>query len=356
MPFPQELFTALKLVAPGQPLRTGLDRVLQAKMGGLVVVGDGPEVLAICSGGFLLDAEYSPQRLSELAKMDGAIILSSDATRIARANVHLLPDPTAPTRETGTRHRTAERVARSVGVPVIAVSEEMSVITVYRGAHRHQVDPIARMVDRSAQALQTLERYRSRFDAVMAQLSLHELDDHVTVRDVVAVVQRAETVRRLADEIQALAVELGGEGRLVRLQLDELLEGVEREGALLLRDYTSGGAWRDGGRSALSRLGTEELVDVDEVAAALGMVRGGRPLPMNTIVSPRGYRLLSRIPRLGDGVIEHVVDHFGSLSRLRGASVSQLTEIEGVGDVRARAIREGLARVMEGVALDLRVR
>lgn len=356
MPFPPELLTALKLVAPGHPLRTGLDRVLQAKMGALLVVGDGHEVLSICSGGFLLDAEYSPQRLSELAKMDGAIILSSDATRIARANVQLLPDPTALTAETGTRHRTAERVARSVKVTVIAVSEEMSVITVYRGQHRHQVEPIGRIADRAAQALQTLERYRARFDAVMAQLSLHELDDHVTVRDVVAVVQRAEMTRRLSEEISALAVELGGEGRLVRLQHDELLEDMDRERGLLLRDYTRGSIWRDGARAVLAGLGTDELLDAEEVALALGLSDHGRALPQSALLQPRGYRLLSRIPRLGDGVIEHVVEHFGTLSRLRSASVNQLTEVDGVGDVRARAIREGLSRVMESVSLDLRGR
>jgi diadenylate cyclase len=356
MPFAPELLAALKLVAPGHPLRTGLDRVLQAKMGALLVVGDGHEVLSVCSGGFLLDAEYSPQRLSELAKMDGAIILSADATRIARANVQLLPDPTALTAETGTRHRTAERVARSVKVTVIAVSEEMSVITVYRGQHRHQVEPIGRIADRAAQALQTLERYRARFDAVMAQLSLHELDDHVTVRDVVAVVQRAEMTRRLSEEISALAVELGGEGRLVRLQHDELLEDMDRERGLLLRDYTRGSIWRDGARGALAGLGTDELLDAEEVALALGLSDHGRALPQSALLQPRGYRLLSRIPRLGDGVIEHVVEHFGTLSRLRSASVNQLTEVDGVGDVRARAIREGLSRVMESVSLDLRGR
>src|SRR5881398_3316473 len=122
---------ALAGVAPGRPLREGLDRILQARMGALLVVGDGPEVLSVCSGGFLLDAEFTPQRLSELAKMDGAIILASDTSRVARANVHLVPDPNIPTSETGTRHRTAERVARSLDVPVISVSEDMSIIAVY---------------------------------------------------------------------------------------------------------------------------------------------------------------------------------------------------------------------------------
>ena len=175
-----DLHRALAVVAPGHPLREGLDRILLAKMGALIIVGDGPDVLAICSGGFLLDAEYSPQRLSELAKMDGAIILSSDASRIARANVHLLPDPRTPTVETGTRHRTAERVARSIDVPVVAASEEMSVITVYRRDTRHQIESIGDILDRSAQALATLERYRNRLDTVLSILTNHELDGHVT--------------------------------------------------------------------------------------------------------------------------------------------------------------------------------
>ncbi|MFM7224613.1 MAG: diadenylate cyclase [Actinomycetota bacterium] len=119
----EALYAALRLAAPGTPLREGIDRILQAKMGALIVVGDGPDVLGICSGGFLLDAEFTPQRLSELAKMDGAIILASDGSRVARANVHLVPDPDIPTSETGTRHRTAERVARQISVPVVTVSE-----------------------------------------------------------------------------------------------------------------------------------------------------------------------------------------------------------------------------------------
>src|SRR5690606_25853417 len=152
-----ELLAALSVVAPGTPLRAGLDRILQAKMGGLLVVGDGPDVLSICSGGFLLDAAFSPQRLSELAKMDGAIILARDGSRIARANVHLVPDPSVPTTETGTRHRTAERVARSLGVPVVAISQRMNTISVYVGEERHEIEPAARLLNRADQALSTLE-------------------------------------------------------------------------------------------------------------------------------------------------------------------------------------------------------
>src|SRR3954470_8844698 len=172
---------ALAGVAPGRPLREGLDRILQANMGALIVVGDGPEVLAICSGGFLLDAEFSPQRLSELAKMDGAIVLAPDASRIARANVHLVPSPNVPTSETGTRHRTAERVARSIDVPVISVSEDMSVIAVYRNDLKHPLEAVPRLVNRANQALSTLERYKSRLDGVSGALSALEVEDLVTL-------------------------------------------------------------------------------------------------------------------------------------------------------------------------------
>ena len=231
------MIEALAAIAPGQPLREGLDRILQANMGALIVVDDGPDILGICSGGFLLDAEFSPQRLSELAKMDGAIILAADASRIARANVHLVPNPIVPTSETGTRHRTAERVARSIDVPVISVSEDMSVITLYRGDAKHGLQSVARLLGRTNQALQTLERYRDRLDTVTSSLSALEVEDLVTVRDVVTVLQRAEMVRRIAEEIEGYIVELGADGRLARLQLDELLAGVEDERRHVVRDY-----------------------------------------------------------------------------------------------------------------------
>ena len=210
------LRAALGASAPGRPLREGLDRILLSGMGALIVVGDGPEVLNLCSGGFLLDAAFTPQRLSELAKMDGAIILAADASRIARANVHLVPNPNVATSETGTRHRTAERVARSINVPVISVSERMAVIAVYVGDEKHPLEPIPRLLDRSNQALQTLERYRTRLDAVSRSLSALEVEDLVTLRDVVSVVQRAEMVRRIAEEIDSHIVELGEDGQRAR--------------------------------------------------------------------------------------------------------------------------------------------
>ena len=222
----QPLNDALALIAPGTALREGLDRILQAKHGALIVLGDDPDVLSVCTGGFLLDAEYSPQRLSELAKMDGAIILAGDASRIARANVHLVPNSSIATTETGTRHRTAERVARSIDVPVIAVSEAMATIAVYRNDLKHTSQSSGWLIDRSSQALATQQRFRVRFDDALTQLTRLEMEDTVSVRDVVAVLQPGEMVRRIAEEVGEHLVELGVDGRLIHLQTEELSAGV----------------------------------------------------------------------------------------------------------------------------------
>ena len=345
------LLDALASVAPGKPLREGLDRILQAEMGALVVVGDGPEVLNICSGGFLLDAAYSPQRLSELAKMDGAIILAADASRIARANVHLVPNPNVPTSETGTRHRTAERVARSITVPVISVSEDQSVIAVYVNNEKRPLEPIPRLLARANQALSTLERYRNRLDAVTASLSALEIEDLVTLRDVVTVLQRSEMVRRISDEINRHIIELGVDGRLVRLQLEELMAGVEDDSRLIVRDYFhEGSGWHlDEAVEGLANLSTDDLLDLKTVASMLHLP-GTADLDQS--LSPRGYRMLSRVPRLPEPVVEGIVERFGSLQKIMAATVADLDDVNEVGETRARAIREGLARLAETSILD----
>jgi diadenylate cyclase len=346
------LFDALAATAPGTPLREGLDRVLQAGMGALIVVGDGPEVLNICSGGFLLDAAFTPQRLSELAKMDGAIILAGNASRIARANVHLVPDSNVPTSETGTRHRTAERVARSINVPVISASERMGAISVYVGDQKHPLAPIPRILDRTNQALSTLERYKARLDEVEANLSAREVEDSVTLSDVVAVLQRTEMVARIADEIERYIVELGDDGRLVRLQLEELFAGVSDDRRLVLLDYFYDDLGTEGPERALSALAdltTEELLDLGDVAGVLHLPDG---IDLDLDLEPRGYRLLSKIPRLPEEIVERIVERFGSLQKIMRATPDDLEEVDGVGEVRARAIKEGLSRLAEVSILD----
>jgi diadenylate cyclase len=263
-----------------------------------------------------------------------------------------VPNPNVPTSETGTRHRTAERVARSIDVPVVSVSEDMSIIAVYVGDEKHPLEAIPRLLVRANQALQTLERYRDRLDGVTASLSALEVEDLVTVRDVVNVLQRTEMVRRIADEIAGDIVQLGVDGRLVALQLEELMGGVEDDRRLVMLDYfTPETGWRlDHAMAALADMGTEELLDSTAVGSTLQVP--GSAVDLDAGVQPRGYRLLARIPRLPESVIERIVDRFGSLQKIMRATIDDLDDVTGVGESRARSIKEGLSRLAETSILD----
>jgi diadenylate cyclase len=358
----------LAKVAPGSPLREGLERVLLARMGALVVLGDRPEVLGICTGGFHLDAELTPQRLSELAKMDGAIVLDANATRIAWANVHLVPDPDVPTSETGTRHRTAERVARSVGVPVVAVSQEMGTITIYRDELRHLLRPTESLIARATYLLGTLERFRQRFDEADASLTASEIGDVVTAGDVAYLLQRSEMVRRVGNEVENLLDELGEHGRLLRLQLEELSAGVAEEQRLVLADYledpgamalAAAGAAAQGAtvpatgvERALGRLGTldtDELLGLERFVAALG---GGRSPTLDTELEPRGTRLLRRLPELKPETISRLLEHFSGLHDILRATPGELASVTGLAEDQARLVKDGLAHLAESTILD----
>ncbi len=285
--------------------------------------------------------------------MDGAVVLSSDGTRIVRAAVHLMPDPAIPTEESGTRHRTAERVAKQTGHPVISVSQSMRIIGLYVDGHRHVLDDSAAILSRANQALATLERYKLRLDEVSGTLSALEIEDLVTARDAIAVVQRMEMVRRIADEIEGYVIELGTDGRLLALQLDELMAGVDSDRMLVIRDYLPSAKrirLADEAIVDLDRLTAAELIDLTAVAKALGYP--GTTDAMDAGVSPRGFRLLAKVPRLPTTVVERLVEHFGSLQRLLGATVEDLQAVDGVGDARARGVREGLSRLAEASILE----
>ncbi|WFE22288.1 DNA integrity scanning diadenylate cyclase DisA [Solwaraspora sp. WMMD937] len=343
----------LALMAPGTALRDGLERILRGRTGALIVLGYDKQVDSLCTGGFPLDVEFSSTRVRELCKMDGAVVLSSDGTRIVRAAVHLMPDPSIPTDESGTRHRTAERVARQTGYPVISVSQSMRIISLYVNGQRHVLDDSAAILSRANQALATLERYKLRLDEVSGTLSALEIEDLVTVRDAVAVVQRLEMVRRIADEIAGYVVELGTDGRLLALQLDELMAGVDADRTLVIRDYlptVRKARTLDEALVELDLLTATELIDLVAVAKAIGYAASTEAL--DAAVSPRGFRLLAKVPRLPVSVVDRLVNHFGSLQRLLGATVEDLQAVDGVGDARARSVREGLSRLAEASILE----
>jgi len=347
----QAMLGTLGSVAPGSQLRKGLDLVLEAGRGGLVVISDGPEVQKICSGGFLVDSPFSPQKLAELSKMDGAIILDAAVSKIARANVHLLPDPNVSTSETGTRHRTAERVARSLKVPVVAVSESRSDIHVYLDDQVKPLFSASRLLERSNQAIQTLERYRSRLDRVSKNLSSLEVEDLVSLRDVLEVIQRAEMVVRISDEIKRNLIELGTFGRLIRFQLEELMVDVSDDRRLLLRDYLKSDSMSIAeAMEALTELDDEELFDDSLLGSTLMLVE--EPVDIDELMTPMGYRILSKLPRIHESLVENLVDRYGSLNGILRAEVEELAEIDDIGHDRARALKEGSVRLVENSFFD----
>jgi len=345
-----DLAAVLAKVAPGTALREGIERIIASHRGALIVIGWGPDVERIVSGGFVVNVNCTAQRVSELAKMDGALILDDDAERILRANVHLVPDSSIHTSETGTRHRSAERTSRQTRRPVISVSESMRIVTLYVGAGRRTLEEVSSLLFRANQALATLERYRSRLDEVSSTLSAREVEDTVSLRDVVITLQRAEMVRRIAAEVEGYVAELGTEGRLIELQLDELMSQVEPERALVIQDYLADRRRKVSTvKDELDEFSTDDLLDLGAIAAALAY---DTEEPLDQPVAPRGYRLLSKIPRLPDPVIVKLVQRFRSLQRVMDATLDDLDEVDGVGETRARSIQDGLRRLAESSLLE----
>lgn len=339
------LLTELAKVAPGTQLREGLEHILSARTGALIVLGDDARVSGLCNGGFDIDIPFTPQRLFELAKMDGAIVLDGQSMRIRKANVHLVPDASLPTSETGMRHRTAERVSRQTDALVISISQRRDVVSLYLGGERMILDDIVVVLAKANQALQTLERYRTRLEKVLDRLTGLEFEDIVTLGDVAEVVGRFEMVRRVARELSRYVVALGSEGRLVRLQSDELLAGVEDEYALVIRDYAREATPRKAAqiRTTLGRLSPDQLLEPATIASALGLVSDIQTAEDR--VTPRGFRVLRRIPLLPASVVSRLVERFGTLAAVSAASAEELDAVDGVGSRRARAIREGVARM-----------
>jgi diadenylate cyclase len=346
------LRATLANIAPGTSLRDGLERILRGRTGALLVLGSDQTVDSISTGGFFLDIPFTATGLRELAKMDGAIVLDGDASRILHAAVHLMPDPSIYSGETGTRHRTADRVARQTGFPVISVSQSMQIIAVYVGGIRYVLEDSGQILSRANQALATLERYKLRLDEVSSTLSALEIEDLVTTRDVAVVAQRLEMVTRIAREIEDYVLELGSDGRLLSLQLDELVTGVDNERELVVRDYQPAGPGSRTPQEVLGDLETlspTDLVDIAAVARALGL---GASELLDGAVTPRGYRLLAKVPRLPGTVVDRLVEHFGSLQKLLSASIDDLQAVDGVGELRARSVREGLSRLAESSILE----
>jgi diadenylate cyclase len=347
-----DLLAAIAKVAPGTGLREAVDDVIRSHEGALIVVGDPEELSFLYSGGIRLDGPFRPQLLYELAKMDGAIIVDEGIKRLAWANVQLMPDPTIPSNETGTRHRTAERVAKQTGALVVSVSQQRETVTIFVGPARYQLDPVADVLAKTNQALGTLDIYRQRLEQVLTRLTALEFQNAVVLDDVLVVLQRAEMISRMALRITRDCVELGSEGRLIRLQLEELVGDVPAERDAIVRDYHVLGAGEEATAALADLAGVsyQELLEFGKLAEVLGYERSVNPL--DQAVVSRGYRVLSHLPRLPEPLVRRVVANLGSLDAVVRASQRELESVEGVGAVRARDIREGLRRLQEHNLVD----
>ena len=348
----ETIIDILKLVAPGTDIRQGLDNILKAKTGALIVVGDSKEVLDIVDGGFSLNIEYSPSRLYELAKMDGAIILSSDLKRILFANAQLIPSYTIETKETGTRHKTAERTAKQTGQLVISISQRRSIITIYKGNLRYVLEETSRILEKANQALQTVEKYKKVFDGKINLLNEYEFNDIVTLDNVLTAIQRVEMTLRMADEVKKRIIELGEEGTLVKIQLDELIGGLIKEEKLIIKDYIAPGKKRTNDKiyNQLVELEYEDLMKQQIIANLLGYEDFENYDEL--AVYPKGYRILNKIPRMPNNIVENLVKSFKTFQHILIADIPTLDEVEGIGEVRAKNIKQSLRRMQEQFVFD----
>ena len=342
----------LKLIAPGTPIRDGLENILKAKTGALIVISDTKEVLDLVDGGFRLDIDYTSSRLYELAKMDGAIVLSADFKKILYANTQLIPDSSIITTETGTRHRTAERTAKQTGALVISISQRRSIITIFKGNERYVLEDTSKVISKANQALQTVEKYKKVFDSKLSLLNEYEFNDIVTLENVIISIQRAEMVRKMVEEVERAIFELGDEGRLLEIQLKELVGDLENEELLIVKDYMSPSKKKlpDKILEEIEKLNHEDLMKSDKIAKMLGYQDFENYDEVG--VYTRGYRVLNKIPRMPSNIVDNLVKSFKSFQHILAADIPQLDEVEGIGEVRARTIKQSLKRMQEQFVFD----
>lgn len=346
----KQLLDTIKMLSPGTPLREGLENILKGKMGALIVIGDSPAVMDIVDGGFAINVDFTPAYVYELAKMDGAIILNHEVKKILYANAQLIPNPSIHSSETGIRHRIAERVAKETGEVVISISQRRNIISLYYGYNKYIVQDTGRILTKANQAIQTLEKYKVVLNQGMNHLSALEYEDLVTIYDVAIVLQRTEMVMRIVTEIEKFICELGNEGRLISMQLEELVANVVEDGIHVIEDYNLNKDLDSRGiLKEIKSLTSEELLDLSNFAKILGYETNGAAL--DNYAASKGYRILNKIPRLPLVVIDNLVNQFGEFQHILKASIEKLDEVEGIGEIRARAIKEGLTRLQEQVMM-----
>ena len=336
----------LNQLLPGQPLRVGVDLIADKNSGALIVIGTSNKLEKISSGGInLIDCSYSPEMLSELSKMDGAIIVSNDVTKILKANVHLNPSDSLSTSQTGTRHRTAERTAEETDLTVITVSEESSLVKVFNNAGTTELEEPSVTLGRVNESLQSVDRMRRRFDDAVAELGELEIENSLTNQEVLEVIQRGELLTRLAKQVRTEALKLGGEAGLILIQIDSFESGVKNTFNLVLKDHLPSKKYRNikKVKDEISNLTYEELNTISHLGSVLQME------PLDEISTPRGFRVLARLPGLPDNLHDPLIQKFKTLPRLLGAPTEKLFQVDGIGRNRAQQLREYFDTLLKNI-------
>lgn len=347
----EEILDILKMLAPGTILRNGLDNILKAKTGALIVIGESEDVNKLVDGGFSINEEFTPANIYELAKMDGAIVISKDLKKILKANTQLVPDAKIKTIETGTRHRTAERVAKQTNELVICISQRRGIITIFKGDFRYVINETSAVMLRANQTLEALEKYKAVFDNMMNILGEHEFDDIVSLETVANAIYRSEIIMRMQTEVERNIIELGDEGRLVNMQLEELIANVESEEEMIIQDYMV--IKKRSNRTAemvlndIRKLDKRDLISLEKIIKLLGYEQTPDTSILDLNITPRGYRILSKVPKMPTSIIEKIISTFNTLQGVCSATIEELDDVEGIGEVRAKIINQSLRRLQE---------
>jgi len=331
---------------PGQPLRNGVDLIADKKTGALIVIGTSAKLEKISSGGVSLNnCSYTPEMVSELAKMDGAIIVDKNVNNILKANVHLNPSDDIATSQTGTRHRTAERVSVETELSVVAVSEESSTIKVFNGNNVNELEKSSIIFGRVNESLQSVDRTRRRFDDAVLELGELEIENTLTNQQVLEVIQRGELLGRLSQQVRKEASDLGEDSGLVMIQIDSLESGVRNTLDLVLKDHLPAKRFRNINKAVdeIANLTYEELNTIEHLGSVLFMES------LDEVSVSKGYRVLARLPGLPDNLHDLLIQKFIILPNLLNASTDKLFQVEGIGRNRAQQLREYFDTLLKNV-------
>lgn len=346
------LVYALSTVAPGSPLREGLNLIMKGGMGAIVVLGNDEKVMNIAHGGFDINCPYTPTKLFELAKMDGAIILTNDLKKINTANTHLIPDVKIDSEETGMRHRSSQKTAKQSGNLVVAISERKRSITIYIGDVKYELQESNDIMTKAAQAMQTLEKYRKAVNEILINLTSLEFENSVTLFDILQAIQKMELTDRIVRELERYIIELGVEGRLTEMQMKELTFGLEKEYTYLLNDYIAPKKRNVVNlvKKDIENMKNDNLLDFKFLSETLGYENVDN---LDIEIVPKGYRILNKINKINFNISEKIIKKFKSLDNVVSATPEDISDVEGISLNRAKYIRESISRIRGQTIVDL---